>query len=70
MVLRETECLDEVLGTDIDTDVLNTSQAGVYRAERTASFTPERLRHSARRRQHEGLRACAWSCACWRASRS
>jgi chemotaxis protein methyltransferase CheR len=44
MVLREAECPGEVLGTDIDTEVLNTAQAGVYRMERTASLPPERLR--------------------------
>jgi len=44
MVLREAECPGEVLGTDIDTDVLDTAQSGVYRMERTASLPPERLR--------------------------
>jgi len=44
MVLREAGCAGEVLGTDIDTDVLNTAQAGVYRAERTAALPVERLR--------------------------
>jgi chemotaxis protein methyltransferase CheR len=44
MVLREAECAGEVLGTDIDTDVLNTAQAGVYRSERAATLAPERLR--------------------------
>lgn len=44
MVLREAECPGEVLGTDIDTDVLNTAQAGIYRMERAASLPPERLR--------------------------
>jgi chemotaxis protein methyltransferase CheR len=46
MVLREAECPGEVLGTDIDTDVLNTAQSGVYRMERTASLPPERLRRN------------------------
>lgn len=44
MVLRETECAGEVLGTDIDTDVLQTARTGVYRAERTAGMPLERLR--------------------------
>jgi chemotaxis protein methyltransferase CheR len=44
MVLREANCPGEVLGTDIDTDVLNTAQSGVYRLERTATLPPERLR--------------------------
>lgn len=44
MVLREAECPGEVLGTDIDTDVLGTAQAGVYRMERAAALAPERLR--------------------------
>jgi chemotaxis protein methyltransferase CheR len=44
MVLREAECPGEVLATDIDTDVLHTAQAGVYRMERTAGLPPERLR--------------------------
>lgn len=44
MVLREAGCAGEVLGTDIDTDVLNTAQAGVYRSERTATLPAERLR--------------------------
>jgi chemotaxis protein methyltransferase CheR len=44
MVLREAGCAGEVLGTDIDTEVLNTAQAGVYRMERTSTLAPERLR--------------------------
>ena len=44
MVLREAECAGEVLATDIDTDVLNTGQAGIYRMERIAGLPPERLR--------------------------
>lgn len=44
MVLRDAECAGEVLGTDIDTDVLNTASAGVYRNERTAGMSIERLR--------------------------
>jgi chemotaxis protein methyltransferase CheR len=34
MVLREAACPAEVLGTDIDTEVLKTASAGVYRSER------------------------------------
>jgi chemotaxis protein methyltransferase CheR len=44
MVLREAGCAGEVLGTDIDTEVLATAQAGIYRAERTSSLAQERLR--------------------------
>jgi chemotaxis protein methyltransferase CheR len=44
MVLREAECPGDVLGTDIDTDVLNTARSGVYRMERIATLPPERLR--------------------------
>jgi chemotaxis protein methyltransferase CheR len=44
MVLREAECAGEVLGTDIDTDVLNTAQSGVYRMERAGALPTERLR--------------------------
>lgn len=44
MVLREAQCAGTVLGTDIDTDVLHTAQAGVYRLEKTASLPHERLR--------------------------
>jgi chemotaxis protein methyltransferase CheR len=44
MILREAECPGEVLGTDIDTDVLQQAQAGVYRDERTSGLPLERLR--------------------------
>jgi chemotaxis protein methyltransferase CheR len=44
MVLREADSAGEVLGTDIDTDVLNTAQAGVYRMERATALPIERLR--------------------------
>jgi chemotaxis protein methyltransferase CheR len=44
MVLREAECTGNVLGTDIDTDVLQTAQSGIYRMDRAASLPIERLR--------------------------
>ncbi|MBC5782452.1 chemotaxis protein CheR [Ramlibacter sp. USB13] len=44
MVLREAECPGDVLGTDIDTDVLNTARSGIYRMERAAPLPAERLR--------------------------
>ena len=44
MVLREADCAGEVLGTDIDTEVLNTARSGVYRMERASTLQPERLR--------------------------
>lgn len=44
MVLREAECAGEVLGTDIDTEVLNTARSGIYRMERASTLAPERLR--------------------------
>jgi chemotaxis protein methyltransferase CheR len=44
MVLRETQCQGQVLGTDIDTEVLHTADAGVYRTERIAALPQERLR--------------------------
>ena len=44
LVLREADCAGEVLGTDIDTEVLDTARAGVYRMERTSTLPVERLR--------------------------
>lgn len=44
MVLREADCAGQVLGTDIDTDVLDTARSGVYRLEQASSLAPERLR--------------------------
>jgi chemotaxis protein methyltransferase CheR len=44
MVLREQDCAGEVLGTDIDTDVLQTAAGGVYRDDRITGMAPERLR--------------------------
>lgn len=44
MILREADCPGEVLGTDIDTEVLQAAQAGVYRHERTSGLEIERLR--------------------------
>lgn len=44
MILREAGCAGEILATDIDTDVLQTASAGVYRSERAGSLEPERLR--------------------------
>jgi chemotaxis protein methyltransferase CheR len=44
MVLREAGCPGDVLGTDIDTEVLQTASTGVYRSDRIAGLPPERLR--------------------------
>lgn len=44
MVLREAGCAGEVLGTDIDTEVLQTATTAVYRNDRISGMAPERLR--------------------------
>ena len=44
MVLRESDCPGEVLGTDIDTEVLQTASSGIYRSDRIAGIPAERLR--------------------------
>lgn len=44
MVLREAGCPAQVQASDIDTDVLQTAAAGVYRSERVSGLEPERLR--------------------------
>lgn len=44
MVLRENDCAGEILGTDIDTEVLQTASNAVYRTDRIAGIPPERLR--------------------------
>jgi chemotaxis protein methyltransferase CheR len=44
MVLREAQCNGTVLGTDIDTDVLQTAQSGIYRMDRASGLPIERLR--------------------------
>ena len=44
MVLREAGRAAEILATDIDSDVLRTAQAAVYRAERTESMPDARVR--------------------------
>jgi chemotaxis protein methyltransferase CheR len=44
MVLRETGCTGDIVGTDIDTEVLKTGSGGVYRADRVEGMAPERLR--------------------------
>jgi chemotaxis protein methyltransferase CheR len=44
MVLREAGCAADILGTDIDSEVLRTSAAGLYRNERIADLPQERLK--------------------------
>ncbi len=45
MVLRETGCQGDVLATDIDSEVLRTASAGIYRMERIEHLEPARLRN-------------------------
>lgn len=44
MVLREAGCAAEIRATDIDTDVLDAAQRGLYRSERVSDMDPQRLR--------------------------
>jgi len=44
MVLREAGCAGAIEATDIDTDVLDTAAAGVYREERVHDLESQRLR--------------------------
>jgi chemotaxis protein methyltransferase CheR len=44
MVLREAGCAAEVRASDIDSEVLRTANAGVYRNERIADLDPARLK--------------------------
>ena len=44
MVLRESSCAGEIHASDIDSEVLRTAAAGVYRSERVTDLQPERLK--------------------------
>lgn len=44
MVLRESGCAGDIRATDIDSEVLRTAAAGVYRSERVVDLQPERLK--------------------------
>jgi chemotaxis protein methyltransferase CheR len=44
MVLRETGCAGDIRASDIDSEVLRTASAGVYRSERVADLDPARLK--------------------------
>jgi chemotaxis protein methyltransferase CheR len=44
MVLREAGCAADIRASDIDSEVLRTASAGVYRSERVAGLEPSRLK--------------------------
>jgi chemotaxis protein methyltransferase CheR len=44
MVLREAGCAADIRASDIDSEVLRTASAGVYRSERVADLEPARLK--------------------------
>ncbi|MFC5497820.1 CheR family methyltransferase [Caenimonas terrae] len=44
MVLREAGCAADIRASDIDSEVLRTGTAGVYRSERVADLEPARLK--------------------------
>lgn len=44
MVLREAGCAADIRASDIDSEVLRTASAGVYRSERVADLEPSRLK--------------------------
>jgi chemotaxis protein methyltransferase CheR len=44
MTLRESGCAADILATDIDTEVLKTGSAGVYKSDRVTGLEPERMR--------------------------
>ena len=44
MVLREAGCAADIRASDIDSEVLRTASAGVYRGERVADLEPGRLK--------------------------
>ena len=44
MVLNESGCKGDIRASDIDSEVLRTASAGVYRTERVLDLEPERLK--------------------------
>jgi chemotaxis protein methyltransferase CheR len=44
MVLQEAGCAGDIRATDIDSEVLRTASAGLYRDERVADLEPQRLK--------------------------